>query len=176
MSKTNKLFNDKIEEINDTFDKAHYLEKGRRSIESIYKMLRFKSIKYKEMIEVVQRELTRSLKFKPRYSHGHLVACTIAARCKKNYSFGTSHKLLSKYNGKILPHLKQLGGPGSESKLPNTKNRVGKCAEIKCANLLLEIDQKNQIHDIEFTNAIRPRTLERIPRCPNCVYIFGKEL
>jgi hypothetical protein len=71
--------------------------------------------------------------------------------------------------------LKRLGEVGSRSSISGCKNIIGKCAEIKSANGLLSVNHRTNEKEIEFTSAIRPRTLERIPRCANCVHVFGPE-
>ena len=54
-------------------------------------------------------------------------------------------------------------------------NTLGRCAEFKAANELLLNNPALKIADIKFTSAIRPRTGEVIPRCDNCIGIFGAE-
>ncbi len=168
-------FSNKIKSINENFDGDHYLQKNSRSIESIYKMLRYKSIKYKETIEAAQKEFSKSIGVWPKYSKYSLVACSIAGKSKKVYSFGTSHKTLKSYNEKIFSRLKILGNIGAKSNLTDSSNEIGKCAEIKSANYLLNDNDELDVSDIYFTSAIRPRTLEKIPRCSNCIHIFGSE-
>lgn len=138
-------------------------------------MLRYKSIKYKEAIEAAQKELTLSTGIRQKYSRYDLVACSIAGKSEKIFAFGTSLKMLSSYNKKLQEKLIGLGKIGTPSSHPESQNIVGKCAEAKTANYILNANEKIKITDITFTAAIRPRTLEKISRCPNCIYVFGEE-
>ncbi|WGY71919.1 hypothetical protein KEC55_19070 [Burkholderia cepacia] len=176
MKQRAKKLRQRIKEINESFDKSHYLELKHRSIESLYKILRYKSIKYKEEINLAQAQLIKSEGFKEKYSPGELVACTIAGRSSKSYCFGTSHKVLHNPVREVASLLSQLGKIGKTSNLTGSKNIIGKCAEVKSANGLFSANRNLTVNEIEFTPAIRPRTLENIPRCPNCTKIFGKEL
>ncbi|QXC37228.1 hypothetical protein I6L40_15105 [Aeromonas sp. FDAARGOS 1410] len=164
-----------IDRLNDEFDKHHYLEKRNRSIASLYKMLRYKSIEYKKSIEAAQKELTLSTGVRQRYTKYDLVACSIAGKHGKFFAFGTSLKVLSSYNKKLHNKLIKLGKIGTPSNHPESDNIIGKCAEVKTANHIINANKKLEILDITFTAAIRPRTLEKISRCPNCVYVFGEE-
>lgn len=175
MKKYSKLLLEEIRRITDDFDKAHYLERKSRSIHSIYKMLRYKSKKYKEAIDVAQKELTQLTKSRHKYSNSSLVACTIAGRSERMYGFGTSLRVLESYNAKLKKKLETIDVIGRQSKLTGSKNVIGKCAEAKMANHILNANKKLEISDIIFTVAIRPRTLEKIDRCPNCTHVFGPE-
>ncbi|MBC3205760.1 filamentous hemagglutinin N-terminal domain-containing protein [Pseudomonas sp. SWRI111] len=76
----------------------------------------------------------------------------------------------------IAPELKayadSLGGLGVKTACGNT---LGRCAEFRAANELLLNNPKLRLKDIAFTPAIRPRTGEVVPRCENCINIFGVE-
>lgn len=175
MSKTKEIFNQKIKQINEFFDKQHYLKKGRRSGASVFQMLRCKSIKYKENIESAQSELSAELAQRVEFRFHTLVACAIGARVKKFYSFGTSYRVVQSCNPRLKRRLARLGDVGKKSANTNSTNVIGKCAEVKAANQILRKSKKLDVPEIELTPAIRPRTLERIPRCPNCVVVFGPE-
>lgn len=174
MSKMEKIVK-RIEQINEFFDKQHYLEKGRRSGASVFRMLRYKSIKYKENIESAQSELSAELAQSVQFRFHTLVACAIGARVKKFYSFGTSYRVVQSCDPRLKIRLTHLGHVGKPSIITNSKNVIGKCAEVKAANQILRKDKKLDVPAIELTPAIRPRTLEIIPRCPNCVAVFGSE-
>lgn len=51
-------------------------------------------------------------------------------------------------------------------------NYVGCCCEVRSSNQILLISIA-PISNIEFTDAIRPRTNQIIRRCQNCQTIFG---
>ena len=174
MSLNRKLLEKRIAEINEKFDKSHYLEIRARSIDSIFRMLKYKSIKYKESIENMQNEMTKEMKRRVRVDHHTLVACTVAAKTNKSYSFGTSHRVVESCDSRLRTRLEQLGKIGQPSNVTSSSNTIGKCAEVKAANQVLQADQKLEFSKIEFTPAIRPRTLEEVPRCPNCTAVFGQ--
>ena len=63
----------------------------------------------------------------------------------------------------------KIGGIGSRG--VSSKNIVGVCAEFHVVNRLLL--KGGKWSDIKLTPAIRPRTGEIIPYCPNCLALFG---
>jgi filamentous hemagglutinin len=73
--------------------------------------------------------------------------------------------------GEINPQLseaaEQVGGVGAVN--PGA-SPVGCCAEFDAANQLT--NQGSSLGDIQFTDAIRPRTGEVVPKCPNCEVMF----
>jgi hypothetical protein len=75
----------------------------------------------------------------------------------------------------VAPELAQLaqnaGGLGVRTACGNT---IGKCAEFRAANQLLQ--NGSRLQDIRFTKAVRPRTGKVIPTCENCQQIFGSNL
>jgi hypothetical protein len=52
-------------------------------------------------------------------------------------------------------------------------NYIGCCCEVRSSNQILEPKRYLSITDISFTPAIRPRTMQIVPRCRNCVTVFG---
>lgn len=76
----------------------------------------------------------------------------------------------------IAPELQayadKLGGLGVKTSCGNT---LGRCAEFRAANELLLNNPNLKLKDIQFTQAVRPRTGEVVPRCENCTNIFGAE-
>lgn len=51
-------------------------------------------------------------------------------------------------------------------------NYVGCCCEVRSSNKIL-LTTVAPIRNIQFTNAIRPRTNQVINRCQNCKKVFG---
>lgn len=51
-------------------------------------------------------------------------------------------------------------------------NTVGCCAEINSANQILVCRPYLRLNQIEFSKAIRPRTMQEIPKCKNCKLTF----
>ncbi len=166
----------RIQLTNQVFDKTHYLIKERRSIRSLYKTLLYLSKRYRDDMKYLQKDISKLSGKKISLKTHEYVACSIAAKSKKIGVFGTSFQLLNtnKYNKFLLKELKKLGNIGSKSSV-NSDNIIGKCAEVKAANNILVNDKKATITDIQFSAAIRPRTLEVIARCSNCKNIFGDE-
>lgn len=167
-----------INSVNHYFDKTHYMIKKERGLNSLEKILIAKSRVYKENINKIQKLYsTRRFKLTIDHENYELVACSIAAKGKKFFSFGTSHRLLPmhKYLNPTKTLLRPLGIIGGQSTITNTSNIIGKCAEVKAINNIFKRESKLSVTDVSFTKAIRPRTLEKIPRCQNCTQIFGNE-
>lgn len=165
--------------INDYFDQGHKLVKKNRTLEKLYDMLIYKSTCYKESINEIQKMYSsKREKFEIDPRKYDLVAVSIAVRGKKMGCFGTSHRVLEDdtYERKIKTRLNSiLGEIGKVSLKTNCKNIIGKCAEVKAANNVLKLERRLKVQELVFTNAIRPRSLEVIPRCNNCKAVFGDE-
>lgn len=183
--KTNDKFNRKeevsevLDILNYYFDQGHELVKENRTIEKLYDMLIYKSTCYKKSINEIQKMYSnKKEKFVIDPRKYELVAVSIAVRGKKIGCFGTSHRVFQddRYEKKIKTRLKSmLGEIGKVSLKTNCKNIIGKCAEVKAANNVLKLEKRLEIDELLFTNAIRPRSLEVIPRCNNCKTVFGDE-
>lgn len=52
-------------------------------------------------------------------------------------------------------------------------NIIGKCAEVGAANKILRTRPYVDTNHLVFTQAIRPRTMQRIPMCLNCDKVFS---
>jgi hypothetical protein len=167
-----------LNSINHSFNKVHYVIKKDRSIQSLDKILLSNAKKYKEKINKIQ-ELYTTKKNKIFIDHQYfeLVACSIGAKGIKHSSFGTSYQVLPnhKYLKPIRIRLNKLGKIGTISDTTKSSNIIGKCAEVKATNNLLKRESNLEVDNVCFTKAIRPRTLEKIPRCKNCINIFGHE-
>ncbi|MCU7280658.1 filamentous hemagglutinin N-terminal domain-containing protein [Pseudomonas peradeniyensis] len=72
----------------------------------------------------------------------------------------------------LVAYAERLGGLGVKTACGNT---LGRCAEFRAANELLLNNSRLKLSDIKFTSAIRPRTGEVVPRCDNCIGMFGVE-
>ena len=55
---------------------------------------------------------------------------------------------------------------------PLNGNLIGGCAEAGAANKVLSVSKRIQISDLEFSVAIRPKTMQPIPTCSNCRQTF----
>jgi RHS repeat-associated protein len=70
----------------------------------------------------------------------------------------------------LLSAMDSAGGLGARN--TGVAQPVGCCGEVDAANQLLQRGSK--LENIRFTDAIRPRTGEVIPTCPNCRATFGR--
>ncbi|MCF5901906.1 MULTISPECIES: hypothetical protein [Aeromonas] len=175
--KKNKRYENDIAMANNSFNNSYYLVKNHRTISSLFRILKERTRTYKSKIESIQKRTFLKDKRQYKTNIRDFVACTIASKSNKFYSFGSSHRTLNNYHPELQTLLEsQLGKIGTQSNKSASKNIIGKCAEVKSANIILTTDKSCSISDLDFTPAIRPRTLEVINRCPNCVKIFGKEL
>ena len=75
----------------------------------------------------------------------------------------------------IAPQLEaavgEMGGIGTKTASGNT---VGCCAEFQAGNKLLLDNPSATPQQINFTDAIRPRTGQVVPPCENCKTTFGE--
>ncbi len=91
--------------------------------------------------------------------------------------------------------LQSLGIIGGTSQLTGSDNLIGRCAEVSAVNAFLYecekcgnnpvpyypygcgreyIEDCSSSKDFMLSEAFRPRTLEHIDRCENCVDLFGE--
>lgn len=68
----------------------------------------------------------------------------------------------------LYHRLSALGDIGSE----RNGNKIGKCAEVGAANKILRTRPTLPASRINFTNAYRPRTMDKVPTCINCIDTF----
>ncbi|AMP98693.1 hypothetical protein AY601_1781 [Pedobacter cryoconitis] len=52
-------------------------------------------------------------------------------------------------------------------------NTLGCCAEVNSANKILEKRPSLEIYKINFSKALRPRTMQVVPKCKNCKKTFN---
>jgi filamentous hemagglutinin len=83
---------------------------------------------------------------------------------------GTSGPLsrLGAINPDLAAAADQVGGVGAVN--PAAPSPVGCCAEFDAANQLM--NQGSLLDNINFTDAIRPRTGDVVPKCENCQAMF----
>jgi RHS repeat-associated protein len=70
----------------------------------------------------------------------------------------------------LRPIVDEMGGLGAITE--DAVGPVGNCAEFDAANQLLH--SGSTLEDIEFTDAVRPRTGQQVPMCDNCQNMFGE--
>lgn len=70
---------------------------------------------------------------------------------------------------KLRVELLKLGVLGTKG----LDNYIGRCCEVRSSNHILITDDGINIDEVNFTNALRPRTGGLIRRCKNCQAIFG---
>lgn len=51
-------------------------------------------------------------------------------------------------------------------------NIIGGCAEVGAAHKVLIMLKRIQISDLQFSTPRRPRTMQPVPTCPNCLQTF----
>lgn len=163
-----------IRSINDEF--AKIVKLPNENLNRLNRRLTHKCVQYKMRVNAIQEShMGMKIKKRIRIDCRELVACAIAGKNIRNSALGSSHDKLYVYNGSLWDKLKMIGVIGGKSIVDGCDNEVGRCAEVKVANTILEKDKKATITSIEFTRAIRPRTLEPLKRCGNCIAVFGDE-
>lgn len=68
----------------------------------------------------------------------------------------------------LKKRLIQLGPIGTEL----NGNIIGNCAEMCAANKILRTRPQLNTNRLKFTQAIRPRTMQKIAMCQNCLTTF----
>jgi len=81
-------------------------------------------------------------------------------------------------SGPISPHnifhkLKSKLSTIGELYTRHNGNFVGCCAEVNAANQILNKLPHLKLNQINFSNAIGPRTMQKIPTCQNCKLTFN---
>jgi RHS repeat-associated protein len=71
----------------------------------------------------------------------------------------------------LEPIVSNLGGIGTRTEAGNV---LGCCAEFQAGNKLLLDNPQATSSQVNFTEAIRPRTGQTVPMCDNCKATFGK--
>jgi len=101
---------------------------------------------------------------------GRAPATVVGAELNGQTAIATSGKI----PGNIAPSLEaaasELGGVGTKTASGKT---VGCCGEFQAANELLLNNPSATPRQVNFTDAIRPRTGEIVPPCENCKTTFG---
>jgi len=78
---------------------------------------------------------------------------------------------LGTINPQISAAADQVGGMGAVN--PGASAPVGCCAEVDAANQLTNAG--SDLSNVRFTDAVRPRTGEVVPKCDNCEKMFPKD-
>lgn len=159
-------------------------------IEEVSNRLRLENENYCRKMDVIKQNNSH-LSFKDR----HYMATTIGGLKKNTGCLGGCYETISPTEkNKILVDelVTKLGGLNISPSAIGCKNIVGRCAEVRVADNLLNNDIAiNDFKKIEFTTATRPRTQEQylnrssqtqrigneieyfILRCSNCIEVFG---
>lgn len=116
----------------------------------------------------------RKVKRKPRLVWDYPAVVSVCCWDKhRNKPYrGYSHSAYSNsYTSKILKSkLEELGSIGRRNS--KYENPIGQCAEPHAAQKMLNKMNCKDLKDILFSTAKRPRTLEEIPPCGICKYVF----
>ncbi|WP_433811573.1 hypothetical protein [Flavobacterium johnsoniae] len=171
-----------IDNINQTLNKNLDFYTTTDDISIIENNLKVKLKQYVKAIEQFRIKVDFNSKSKKRkmfhIDYDTFTACAIGAKYLTTGAYGTSHGYLLNY-GKFIPllnQLKKIGQIGRRSHkniIKGKRNYVGKCAEVKASYAINRKERIKNLSNLEFTNAYRPRTMQTIKRCNNCVYVFG---
>lgn len=90
----------------------------------------------------------------------------------KLHQHGYSHKPAgTKWKGVLANKLSRLGKIGEHSKL-GRGNIIGNCAEQHAGNNYMNYYNEKKLNSLYFSETVRPRTMEILPPCDNCQFIF----
>ncbi|WP_228446812.1 RHS repeat-associated core domain-containing protein [Chryseobacterium sp. 3008163] len=118
-------------------------------------------------------ELTNSVKSTAAEMHASkkAPAAVVGAELNGQTSIGVSGAPPSIVAPQLEGVVNELGGLGTRTA---SGNPVGCCAEFNAGNNLLLNNPSAIPSQINFTDAIRPRTGKVVPMCDNCKTTFGK--
>ncbi|MDM1086707.1 hypothetical protein [Myroides odoratimimus] len=173
INEKNRVFNLEVKKVNVLF--SGYAVKKIKSLSELKYFFKDRINKYVKYLEKIQRESNGH-----ELEKKHYIKTVIAGRGKHYGAWGTCEDKLIDIHPKLKKELNKLGTIGKNSELgekSGCRNQIGKCAEIKVSHRILSKEHRKfstQINDVEFTDAIRPRTLEPVPMCFNCKYVFKK--
>jgi RHS repeat-associated protein len=102
---------------------------------------------------------------------GHSPATVVGAELNGQTTIATSGTPPTTIAPQLEGAVSELGGIGTKTASGNT---VGCCAEFNAGNQLLLNNPSATPGQINFTEAIRPRTGQTIPMCENCQKTFDK--
>ena len=80
-----------------------------------------------------------------------------------------SKKDLIKLDSRLLHKLFQIGTPGTKE----NGNYLGNCAEVHAGDKVLGQCHSMTVDQLCFSHAYRPRTLQIVPYCKNCILTFN---
>lgn len=100
---------------------------------------------------------------------GKAPATVVGAELNGATSIATSGRPPSNVAPALQKAADDIGGVGNKTASGNT---VGCCGEFQAANKLLLQNPSATPSQVNFTNAIRPRTGQVIPPCDNCTSVF----
>lgn len=123
---------------------------------------------------MVSADLTKKLE---RYSQAlkntrpknRLPATIIGAEHGRNRIVDRSGSVPTPMAKSLIDKLEGIGTIGAIG----IDNYLGCCSEVRASNKILLRSIAIPIRNIQFTDAIRPRTGQRIIRCKNCINVFG---
>jgi RHS repeat-associated protein len=103
---------------------------------------------------------------------GRAPATVVGAELNGQTTIATSGAPPTNIASQLNSVVGELGGVGTKTASGNT---VGCCAEFQAGNKLLLENPSATPQQINFTDAIRPRTGQVVPMCENCQTTFGKK-
>lgn len=97
--------------------------------------------------------------------------CHDRGRSMKKSSY--SHRPKSNEFHQVLDRkLRVLGEIGKQPKIPGKRYPIGNCAEQHAANSFMKQYGENDLNNLYFSKAMRPRTKEVFDYCDNCKDTF----
>lgn len=105
------------------------------------------------------------------FNVGKAPAATVGAELNGKTAIGVSGAPPSTIAPQLEGVVDELGGLGTRTA---SGNPVGCCAEFNAGNELLLNNPSATAAQVNFTEAIRPRTGKVVPMCDNCKATFKK--
>ncbi|SEH33961.1 hypothetical protein [Chryseobacterium culicis] len=105
------------------------------------------------------------------YASGSAPSAVVGAELNGQTVIGISADAPTEIAPKLQDVVEMLGGAGTRN---INKTSVACCAEFHVGNELLLKNPQAFSSQINFTNAIRPRTGKVVQMCGNCKATFGK--
>ncbi len=92
--------------------------------------------------------------------------------CNVKRSSYSHHPVESEFHVVLKRKLMKLGTIGKGCKKPGDRYVIGNCAEQHAANLYMKECGENNLSNLYFTKALRPRTKQERAYCDNCKDTF----
>lgn len=130
----------------------------------------------------LQKRVFNSCERYRRFHSGKFVLCGCEfnqyCHISTNRPYMTEHELETMLDGKLVEKIKTLGRLGHrrvDMHAVGCFNYLGNCAEVHSANGVYKQMRykKPEVHQLNFSIALRINTLQPIPYCQNCIDTFN---